>query len=88
MHSATQIRWTACDGLLCHVYSNKTLLNFHAREVRSAKLKKENKRTQKNSDIKFEKNLIFKNQCNNSRGIITIPREDSQKSKVGRRGTL
>ena len=40
---------------------NKTLLNFHAREVRSEKLKerKETKDSEK-EHIKFEKNLILK----------------------------
>ncbi len=49
---------------------------------------KETKKSSEKELIKFEKNLISQNQLNNSRGIITIPREDSQKSKVGRRGTL
>ena len=47
---------------------------------------REEKETQLNN-IKFEKNLIFKTNLNNSRRIFTILREDSLERNVGWRRT-
>ncbi len=69
---------------LCHVRSLfKTLLNHTHVKCESEKLNRKEEKERQLKDIKFEKNLIFRTQLDNSRGIITIPREDSLQWQVG-----
>ena len=79
-----ETRRTACERRLCHDFPNKTLLN--PRTISADEW--ETRQRRKNGEnlkhrIKFEKNLIFKTNLNNSRRIMQFYSEDSLESNVG-----